>query len=38
MHGKERTQGEKEVFKLDPFSPCLFAFCNRRGDKIKILY
>jgi transposase len=28
----------KEVLHLDPFSPCLFAFCNRRRDKIKSLY
>ncbi|MEA4882760.1 MAG: IS66 family insertion sequence element accessory protein TnpB [Clostridia bacterium] len=27
----------KEGFELDPFSPCLFAFCNRQRDKIKIL-
>lgn len=25
-------------FQLDPFSSCLFAFCNRERDKIKILY
>ena len=25
-------------FKLDPFSPCLFVFCNRRRDKLKILH
>src|SRR5690554_2536178 len=24
-------------FELDPFEPCLFAFCNRRKDKVKIL-
>ena len=23
---------------LDPFSACLFAFCNRQRDKMKILY
>ena len=28
----------QQSFKLDPFSPCLFAFCNRKRDKIKILY
>lgn len=24
-------------FELSPFEPCLFAFCNRRKDRIKIL-
>jgi len=28
----------KESFALDPFSPCLFVFCNRKKDKLKILY
>jgi transposase len=27
----------KEGFDLDPFSPCLFVFCNRQRDKLKIL-
>lgn len=27
----------KECFELDPFSPCLFVFCNRKRDKLKIL-
>lgn len=27
----------KEYFELDPFSPCLFVFCNRKRDKLKIL-
>ena len=27
----------KEEFELDPFSPCLFVFCNRQRDKLKIL-
>jgi transposase len=26
------------VLSLDPFQPHLFVFCNRRRDKIKILY
>ena len=26
-----------ESFKLDPFSKCLFIFCNRKRDKVKIL-
>jgi transposase len=28
----------QEGFTLNPFSPCLFAFCNRERDKIKILH
>ena len=28
----------KEVLKKDPLSGHLFVFCNKRGDKIKILY
>lgn len=27
----------KEGFNLDPFSTCLYAFCNRKRDKLKIL-
>lgn len=27
----------KEQFHLDPFSPCLFVFCSRQRDKLKIL-
>jgi transposase len=27
----------QEGFGLDPFSPCLFVFCNRQRDKLKIL-
>ncbi|GLG02758.1 hypothetical protein Alches_27990 [Alicyclobacillus hesperidum subsp. aegles] len=25
-------------FQLDPFSPCLFVFCKRQRDKLKILH
>ncbi|SHJ00281.1 IS66 family insertion sequence element accessory protein TnpB [Desulfofundulus thermosubterraneus] len=28
----------KEGFELNPFSSCLFVFCNRQRDKIKILH
>jgi transposase len=28
----------QESFRLDPFSRSLFVFCNRRKDKLKILY
>jgi transposase len=28
----------KERFQLDPFSPALFVFCNRKRDKLKILH
>ncbi|WP_028986163.1 IS66 family insertion sequence element accessory protein TnpB [Thermicanus aegyptius] len=28
----------KESFRLDPFSNALFVFCNRKRDKLKILY
>lgn len=28
----------QEAFRLDPFSPCLFVFCNRDRNKLKILY
>ena len=27
----------KESFELNPFNRCLFVFCNRKRDKIKIL-
>ncbi|MDD4803381.1 MAG: IS66 family insertion sequence element accessory protein TnpB [Syntrophomonas sp.] len=27
----------KEAFELNLFSPCLFAFCNRQRNKLKIL-
>lgn len=26
-----------EVFRLDPFAPSLFVFCNRNRDRLKIL-
>ena len=28
----------QECFNLDPFSPSLFVFCNRKRDKLKILH
>lgn len=28
----------QQEFQLDPFSSCLFVFCNRGRDKIKILH
>lgn len=28
----------QEGLRLDPFSPCLFVFCNRERNKLKILY
>jgi transposase len=28
----------EQVLALDPFAPHLFVFCNRKLDKIKILY
>lgn len=28
----------QQSFQLDPFASCLFVFCNRRRDKLKILY
>lgn len=28
----------KECFELDPFSNCLFVFCNKNRDKLKILH
>lgn len=27
-----------QTFELDPFSSCLFVFCNRQRDKLKILH
>ncbi|MCQ5365013.1 IS66 family insertion sequence element accessory protein TnpB [Anoxybacillus salavatliensis] len=27
----------QETFELNPFSSCLFVFCNRSRDKLKIL-
>lgn len=28
----------QQRFRLDPFSPCLFVFCSRQRDKLKILH
>lgn len=28
----------QQSFELDPFSACLFVFCNRQRDRIKILH
>ena len=28
----------QEAFDLDPFTPALFAFCNRQRDKVKVLF
>lgn len=28
----------QESFELNPFSQCLFVFCNRQRDKLKILH
>lgn len=28
----------QEGFGLDPFAPCLFVFCNRERNKLKILF
>lgn len=28
----------KEEFDIDPFSSCLFVFCNRSRDKLLLLY
>ncbi|ETT56621.1 transposase [Paenibacillus sp. FSL R7-269] len=28
----------QERFQPDPFAPCLFVFCNRQRDKLKMLY
>ena len=26
-----------QAFGLDPFAPCLYVFCNRKRDKVKML-
>ncbi|MFB0689718.1 IS66 family insertion sequence element accessory protein TnpB [Agrobacterium pusense] len=28
----------QEVMELDPFAPSAFAFCNRRRDRVKLLF
>jgi transposase len=28
----------KMTFRLDPFSDCLFVFCNKKRDKLKIIF
>jgi transposase len=28
----------QEVMELDPFAPSVFAFCNRRRDRVKLLF
>jgi transposase len=28
----------EQAMELDPFSPSLFVFCNRKRDKLKLLY
>jgi transposase len=28
----------QEVMELDPFAPAVFAFCNRRRDRMKLLF
>ncbi len=28
----------QETMELDPFAPAVFAFCNRRRDRIKLLF
>lgn len=27
-----------QAFGLDPFGPCLYVFCNRQRDKLKMLF
>nr|WP_313903229.1 IS66 family insertion sequence element accessory protein TnpB [Rhizobium leguminosarum] len=28
----------QETMALDPFAPAVFAFCNRRRDRVKLLF
>lgn len=28
----------QETMELDPFQPAIFAFCNRRRDRVKLLF
>mgnify|MGYP000532501840 CR=1 FL=1 len=37
-HAAGLIEGPEEELALDPFSAHLFAFCNRKRDKVKILY
>ena len=37
-HGKNAAAGGIEQTQVDPISGHLFVFCNRRRDRIKVLY
>lgn len=37
--GHQQPRGPlQEVMELDPFAPSVFAFCNRRRDRVKLLF